>query len=97
MTLPLVISGIKVRDFKASLKLAGIILLFNMVLYWIFGFLLKLANILTFGIGKVILNGVVLDVGSDIVDGIEIDSFKNAVIGALYLGITWTILAWLLV
>ena len=96
MLLPRIIPGIKVENYKSGLKLVVAMAIINLLMKILFGWLLLPFQILTLGLGYLIVNAIVLDVASDIVGGITIDSFKSAFMGSLVLSITWTILGWII-
>ena len=89
--LPRVVPGIKVRDFKVSIKLILAIGILNLLIWGILGFVLKIFNVLTLGLLGLVLNGIILDLASDLVDGVEVDSHLSALKGSIVLTIAWSI------
>ncbi|HEY9070209.1 MAG TPA: phage holin family protein [Candidatus Ozemobacteraceae bacterium] len=99
LALPKIVPGIKIRDFPSALKLVVVMSLigygvnmllgfFTLGLWWLFSWL-------SFGILALIVNAFALDFASDLVGGVEVDSFSSALLGALVLTVIWGLLRWL--
>ncbi|HNW34841.1 MAG TPA: phage holin family protein [Candidatus Ozemobacteraceae bacterium] len=100
LALPKIVPGIKIRDYGAALKLAiamaGIGFAVNMLLGFFTLGLWWLFRKLSFGILSLFVNAFAIDFASDIVGGVEVDSFASALKGALVVSVIWTILLWVL-
>ncbi|MBF0500307.1 MAG: phage holin family protein [Candidatus Riflebacteria bacterium] len=92
LLLPHLISGIRVNGFKAAWRLVIAIMVINTVLRLFFWWFIIPFKILTLGIGTILVNGVVLDLASDFVDGISVESFTSALYGGIGLSVIWSIL-----
>lgn len=98
LTLPKIVPGIKIRDYSSALRLAiamamigylvnMVLGLFTLGLWWLFKWL-------SFGILSLFVNAFALDFASDIVGGVEVDSFASALKGAFVVSVIWTFLLW---
>jgi len=96
LLLPKLIPGIKVENYKSGLKLVLAMAIINLILKILFWWIIFPFRILTLGLGYLIINAVVLDLASDIVGGVSIDSFKSAFLGSLLLSVIWTVLGWII-
>lgn len=101
LALPKIVPGIKIRDYGSALRLAiGMALIGSLVNLVLGFFTLGLWSVfkwLSFGILSLFVNAFALDFASDIVGGVEVDSFASALKGALVVSIIWTVLLWILI
>lgn len=96
LAIPHLVPGIKVEDYRAALKLVVTMTLINFIQGILFWWLIFPFKLLTLGVGTLIINAIVLDISSDFIRGVSIDSFRSAFFGSLYLSILWTLLLWIL-
>lgn len=98
--LPKAVPGIKIRDYGAALKLAIAMAVIGSVVNLVLGFFTlgfwSLFKWMSFGVLSLLVNAVALDFASDIVGGVEVDSFASALKGALVVSIC-TYFLWILI
>jgi uncharacterized membrane protein YvlD (DUF360 family) len=87
-----VLPGIEVPSFGAVLLTTGLIALLNALLWPLLIRLLLPLTVLTFGLGSLILNALIVSLSIDIVDGSAPD-FLSAVLIAFLLSVGLTVLA----
>ncbi|MBI3038517.1 phage holin family protein [bacterium] len=92
---PLLVPGIRVDSFKSATSLVLFMSISNFFIAFLFKWVLWPLTILSLGLVRLVINGVILDFGSDLVSGVKVDSFKSAFLGALVLSILWTVLLWI--
>ncbi len=97
LALPWIVKGIHVKDMRSSAKLVIAMFLIRGVLDLVLGFLLGITFFLTLGLAYIVFNAIVLDFGADLVEGVSVDSFKDALVGSVVLSILWTILNFVLI
>jgi putative membrane protein len=84
-------------DGPWSAVIAALLLgLINAVLRPILLFLTLPITILTLGLFALVINGAMLALVAALVEGIRVSGFGSAVIGALLISVTATLLSWLL-
>jgi putative membrane protein len=91
-----VLPGIHVDGIWAAIVAALLLGLINAVLRPILIFLTLPITILTFGLFALVINGAMLALVAALVEGIRVSGFGSAVLGALLISLTATLLGWLL-
>lgn len=100
LALPRLIPGIKIRDYGSALRLVIAMALIGTFVNLVLGFftlgLWRVFQVLSLGILSLLVNTFALDFASDIVGGVEVDSFSSAFRGGLVVTI-WTYFLWFLI
>ncbi len=87
-----ILPGIEVRDFGAALLATIVIAVVNALIGPILRFLAWPLTLLTLGLFKLVINGLLLMLASMFAPGFRVRGFLNAILGSLLL----TVLEWLL-
>jgi len=100
LALPRLVPGIKIRDYGSAVRLVIVMTLIGTFVNLILGFftlgLWRVFQVLSLGGLSLLVNTFALDFASDIVGGVEVDSFTSAFRGGLVVTI-WTYFLWLLI
>ena len=86
------IPGFRLKGFGSALWAAVVIGIANAVIWPILIFLTLPINILTLGLFTFVVNAMVLKLCAAFLDGFEIKSWTAAILGAVVLAITGTVL-----
>ena len=87
-----IVPGIEVRDFAAALLATIVIAIVNAVIGPVVRFFAWPLTLLTLGLFKLVINGLLLMLASMFAPGFRVRGFLNAILGSLLL----TVLDWLL-
>ena len=93
------VPGIHLRGFKSALAVAAVYGLLNFVLFKLLIFItfpLVILKVLTLGLFGIVLNAVLLMITDKLLDGLKIDSFGAALLGAVGISIANLLLGFLL-
>ncbi|HOT28082.1 MAG TPA: phage holin family protein [Candidatus Ozemobacteraceae bacterium] len=100
LALPRLVPGIKIRDYGSALRLVIAMALIGTFVNLVLGFftlgLWRVFQALSLGALSLLVNTFALDFASDIVGGVEVDSFSSAFRGGLVVTI-WTYFLWILI
>lgn len=100
LALPRLVPGIKIRDYGSALRLVIAMALIGTFVNLVLGFftlgLWRVFQVLSLGVLSLLVNTLALDFASDIVGGVEVDSFSSAFRGGLVVTI-WTYFLWILI
>ena len=88
-----VIPGIKVKSFGSAFIAALVLALANMFIRPILSFLTAPINWLTLGLFSLVISGIMLKLVAELVDGIEVKGWLDAILGAFLISITSGVLA----
>jgi len=100
LALPRLVPGIKIRNYGSALRLVIAMTLIGTFVNLVLGFftlgLWRVFQVLSLGVLSLLVNTFALDFASDIVGGVEVDSFSSAFRGGLVVTI-WTYFLWFLI
>ncbi len=100
LALPKLVPGIKIRDYSSALRLVIAMTVIGTFVNLVLGFftlgLWRVFQVLSLGVLSLLVNTFALDFASDIVVGVEVDSFASAFRGGLVVTI-WTYFLWFLI
>lgn len=100
LALPRLVPGIRIRDYGSALRLVIAMTLIGTFVNLVLGFftlgLWRVFQALSLGVLSLLVNTFALDFASDIVGGVEVDSFSSAFRGGLVVTI-WTYFLWILI
>lgn len=96
VVLTLILPGLQVYDWLVALVAIGVIGLLNAVLWPILSYVLLPLAVLTLGLLSLVLNGALIWLASQFVDGLEVNSIWTAMLTALVLSAVNSIVSALL-
>jgi putative membrane protein len=87
-----IVPGIVVKNFGVALLAALVLGLVNVVLGPVLNFLALPLTILTLGLFKLVINGLLLKLAAELVDGFEVKGWLDAILGSLLISIVSVVL-----
>ena len=92
-----ILPGVRVSNFGAAFVAAIVLGLINAFIRPILMFLTAPINWLTFGLFALVINGILLKLVAEFIDGFEIDGWLSAIVAAVLISIfSWVMIAILL-
>jgi putative membrane protein len=88
--------GITIKNFKTALLASIVLGLLNAVLRPILSFFSFPLIFITLGLFTLVINGVVLWISAEILDGFEVRGIWTAILGAVIISIFSGIMGWML-
>jgi putative membrane protein len=82
-----ILPGVRVKNFGAAFVAAILLGLVNALLRPILMFLTAPINWLTLGLFALVINGILLKLVAEFIDGFEIDGWLYAIVGAILISI----------
>jgi len=87
-----ILPGIQVRNFGSAFGAAIVLGLINMFIRPILMFLTAPINWLTLGLFGLVINGILLKLVAEFIDGFKIDGWISAIVGAILISFISTIM-----
>lgn len=92
-----IVRGFEVSGFFSACLAALMIAVVNFLFWWLLIFLTLPLNILTLGLFTFVVNGIILKIAAALLPGFELKSWFSAIIGAIILAISESLLHYLLI
>ncbi len=86
-----IVAGFKIKGFRAALKLGLVLTLLNWVLRPLIEFFAFPFMVLTLGLARIVVNGLILDFSTDLIGDVESDSFLTSVKTSLTVSVLLTV------
>lgn len=85
--LPKLVGGIEIDGYKSSLRLYIVFSIINFIINIVFFWFVFPFQILTLGLGLILINGLVLGFATDLAPGVRVNSLTSIFKGGMVLGI----------
>lgn len=87
-----IIPGIKIKSFVTAFIAAIILGVINLFIGPVLRFLTAPITWLTFGLFSLVINGLLLKLAAELVDGFDVKGWLDAILGALLISVTSSVL-----
>ena len=91
-----VVPGIRARGFGGALLFAFVFAVLDKLLFWVLAILAFPAMILTLGLFTFVINGFLFLLADKLVDGVEVDGWVPAILGAFVTSVVNMVALWAL-